>query len=499
MLLRSILGYTPANLVPALAALATIVAFTRLLPPDEFGRYALAQAVVLFGQALAFYALQVSVTRFHERYADDHRLDRLLATAYWCYLACAAAACVLFVAVMAAIRPDPLLAPVLWLALPTLLLRGLVLVNLASHRGAQRIGRYNLVECGQNVAGFLVALPLVAWLGMGASGLVLGMLAGSVLVLLADLRTLARGVGPADRAILRELWGFGAPLVVSHGLSAFTAYVDRLFVERLLGSAAVGLYTVAWSVVDRAVSLVFMGVTLGAYPLVVAALEREGPDAARRQLTRNGAVLIALCLPTAVGVACAAPQIAAVLVGPEYRDGVVGLMPWVAGIAFLRGITAHFFDQSLHLGRRTDLFLLTLTPAAVLALTLNPLLLPQLGLAGAVVAALVAQAVTLLITVEVGRRVFRPVFPVGQTLRVAAAAAVMAAVLEAVPFPASWAGLLAIVAVGVAVYGAAALAIDVAGVRGTAAYALRAALARLGRARREAPGGAEVLAHPTCP
>jgi O-antigen/teichoic acid export membrane protein len=162
----------------------------------------------------------VSVTRFHERYADDHQLDRLLATAYWCYLACAAVAALLFAAIMVAIRPDPLLAPVLWLARPTLLLRGLVVVNLASHRGAQRIGRYNLVECGQNLAGFLAALALVVGLGMGASGLVLGMLAGSALVLLADLRTVARGVGPADRAILRELWGFGAPLVVAHALNA---------------------------------------------------------------------------------------------------------------------------------------------------------------------------------------------------------------------------------------------------------------------------------------
>ncbi|HEX8374268.1 MAG TPA: oligosaccharide flippase family protein, partial [Geminicoccaceae bacterium] len=220
MLLRSILGYAPANLIPALAALGTIVVFTRLLPPDEFGRYALAQGVILFGQALAFYALQVSVTRFHERYAEDRTLDRLLATAYWCYAACAALASLLFAAVLLALRPDPLLAPVLWLALPTLLLRGLVLVNLASHRGAQRIGRYNLVECGQNVAGLLVALPLVAWLDLGASGLVLGMLAGSALTLLADLRTVARGVGPVDRTILRDLLGFGAPLVLSHGLNA---------------------------------------------------------------------------------------------------------------------------------------------------------------------------------------------------------------------------------------------------------------------------------------
>ncbi|HEX8376143.1 MAG TPA: lipopolysaccharide biosynthesis protein [Geminicoccaceae bacterium] len=474
-LLRSILGYAPANLVPALVAVGTVSTFTRLLPPDEFGRYALAQAVVLFGQALAFYALQVSVTRFHERYADDRRPGRLLASAYWCYAALAAGTALLFVATMAAIRPGPALAPALWLALPTLLLRGLVLVNLAAHRAAGRTGRYNLVECGQNLAGLLAALGLVAGLGLGAAGLIAGMLAGSALVLLADLRTMARGAGPPDGAVLRELWGFGAPLVVAHGLGALTAYADRLFVERLLGPFAVGLYAAAYGVAERAVSLVLMGVTLGAYPLAVAALEREGPDAARRQLARNGVVLLALGLPAAVGVACTAPQVAAVLVGPEYRAAVVGLMPWIAGLAFLRGITAHYFDQALHLGRRTDLFLRTLTPAALLTVTLNPLLLSAMGLAGAVCAALAAQAVTLAVTVAAGRRVFAVVIPAGQALRSAAAAAAMGAVLLAVPFPESAPGLAAAVAAGVLAYGAAAVALDVAGAR---AWLLGVAAAR---------------------
>ncbi|MCB1884524.1 MAG: oligosaccharide flippase family protein [Geminicoccaceae bacterium] len=488
MLLKTILGYAPSNVVPAIMAVATISVFTRLLPPEAFGRYALTQAVILFGQAAAFYGLQVSVTRFHERSSATRQLGPLLGSAYACYAACALAATLGFVGFVLVLRPAPALAAVLWLALPTMLLRGLVYVNLASHRGAGRIARYNLVEVGQSVLAFVVALVLVVGFGFGAGGLVWGLLAGAAAVLAIDLPLMRRFVNRPERGLLKDLWRFGAPLCVAHLLSAVVLYCDRLFIERLLGAAAVGLYAAAFAVVDRAVSLVFMAVTLGAYPLAIKALEREGRDAARRQHARNGVALLALALPAAAGLAAAAPQVAHVLVGEAYREGVVALIPWVAGLALLRGFSAHFFDQALHLGRRTDLFFYALGPAAVVAALLNLLLLPVLGLSGAILAAFVAQLVAVAVTIALSRRIFPVLFPWEQAFRIVGATAAMAGTLLALPFPVSPVGLGLVVAGGVLVYAAVALLLDVAGAR----MWLRAAIASrfTGKAIAEHPSAA---------
>ena len=74
------------------------------------------------------------------------------------------------------------------------------MVNLAAHRGALHVARYNLVECGSNAAGFALSLVLVAGFGLGASGLMLGLLAGACFGLLPDLRLVARSLGRPDRA-----------------------------------------------------------------------------------------------------------------------------------------------------------------------------------------------------------------------------------------------------------------------------------------------------------
>lgn len=484
MLLRNVLGYAPSNLVPALVALATIVVFTRAMPPDEFGRYATAQAAVLMLQALAFYGLQLGVTRFHAAHAAAGTLPRLLATAYGCFALLA-----LFAAAGAALgilllAPEPRLAAVLWASLPLLLLRGLVAVNLAVHRGALAVRRHNLAECTQNLVGLALAVPLATVADLGAVGLVLGFAGGSLFAALLDLDLPLRNLRRPETAVLRQVGRFAVPLVLSYALAAVIAYADRLFLERLAGADAVAIYAVAFGIVERPVTLVFMAVALAAFPLAVDRLEREGSAAAQAQLRRNGALMLALAVPAVVGLACIAEPLAAVLVGADYRAGVVATLPWIAALALLRGIGTHYLDHPIHLANRTGLFMGTLGPSAIVSLALNALLIPRLGLTGALAAALAAQLVTLTLTVAIGRRVFPYGFPVGQAARVALAAALMAAALHAVPLPPTTLGLGSAILLGGGVYAAAALVLDVAGI-GRAVASM--AQARLSRARRSLP------------
>ena len=46
MFWRGVLGYLPVNIVQGLVGLATIVTFTRLLQPSQFGDYALGFSVM---------------------------------------------------------------------------------------------------------------------------------------------------------------------------------------------------------------------------------------------------------------------------------------------------------------------------------------------------------------------------------------------------------------------------------------------------------------------
>src|SRR5262245_12400039 len=89
MLFRHILGYGPANLVPAVISFGSIYVFTRLVSPGAYGDYALVGGVALLCQAVVFYWLQVGTMRFVAAAAKDGNLGALSATVYRGYLALA--------------------------------------------------------------------------------------------------------------------------------------------------------------------------------------------------------------------------------------------------------------------------------------------------------------------------------------------------------------------------------------------------------------------------
>ena len=54
MFWKGVIGYLPANLVQAAVGLLTIVIFTRILSPDEYGHYALGFTVMTLVHTLLF-------------------------------------------------------------------------------------------------------------------------------------------------------------------------------------------------------------------------------------------------------------------------------------------------------------------------------------------------------------------------------------------------------------------------------------------------------------
>jgi len=75
-----LLAYLPARLVPAAVGLASVMALTRLFPPEEFGRYALALAAGGIAQVVLGGWLRECTIRFWPGERAEGREDALLGT-----------------------------------------------------------------------------------------------------------------------------------------------------------------------------------------------------------------------------------------------------------------------------------------------------------------------------------------------------------------------------------------------------------------------------------
>ncbi|MDB6002071.1 MAG: polysaccharide biosynthesis protein [Rhizobacter sp.] len=466
MLGRQVLGFLPAHVVPAVTSFVGVYVFTRFATPAEYGLFALAMSVAQMCQSVLFSWVQVGATRHIESSRRNGTLHELQAAVYRSHAATFVLFAVGYAVVLLLLPLEPRVRNALWWVLLIVGLRSLVAVNQAFHRGDLKTARFNVIECTQALVQLGLGLALLVMTTAGAGALLASAAVAASLVLMIDVPAVSDALRrSASRAEVMALLRFGLPLSTAFALNYVLATSDRLLVEYYLGSSAVGVYSVAYGLMDRSVSSLFVAISLAAYPLAVHAYEREGAAAASRQLRSNGKLMLAVTLPICALMICLNKQLAAVMVGEAFRGEAQAIMPWIALAALLAGFQMHFFDHAFHLSRRTSLFVWTTGPAALVNIAANVVLLPRLGLMGAVWATLAGYAVSLATSVIVGARVFKVPLDLPELARVVVACAVMSAAVLATRLPSSVLGLFEGCLVAFASYGAMAFVLDIGNAR----------------------------------
>nr|WP_294501128.1 oligosaccharide flippase family protein [uncultured Rhodopila sp.] len=474
---RQILGYVPSNVVPAVVSILMVYAYTRLLSPAAFGVYSYVFATVLVLQTSLFHALPIAVMRFYPGAARAARKDRLLKEAYLLFYGMAGAATLICAGGMLAVDMPQAYRLAALLAVPMLLFRSLVQLNQAINRSADKMQRFNAIECAHAVLGFGLGLVALYSLGPSAEAIVLGLLLAAVLCSLADVRLLlaplARTAKGVDKAELVRLLAYAWPMVAVAATTAILQTSDRFMIGSMAGAEALGIFAVAYSLVERPTSLICGSITTTTFPLVVKVLEHQGKEAARLQAGRNGIALLAVSLPACAGLALTADYIAATLVGPAFRPGVAALLPIMAYTALARSLRAHFVDHAFHLSGRPLRMLWTYLPVTVLNIALNLFVVPRYGMFGAAWTALGCQWLTVISGCLIGTSLFPVWVPLGQTIRCILAVVPMIAGLTLIRFPLNWHGLFGAMMFGTILYGVSAFALNVGEVRSLARDSLR--------------------------
>jgi len=153
-------------------------------------------------------------------------------------------------------------------------------------------------------------------------------------------------------------------------------------------------------------------------------------------------------------------------------------LPWILTLAGIAGLTTYYFHQAFTLGQRTHFLLVAMTIPALANLILNLLLIPRMGLQGALVATVISYALGLAASAALGRRLMALPVPWITLAQAATASALMALAVSRIPAFGGLAELIAKSAAGAAVYGLAAYALDAGGLRSRAGHALRLLRAR---------------------
>jgi O-antigen/teichoic acid export membrane protein len=475
MVWRRLISHLPLNILQALAGFGAVAAFTRLLDPADYGRYALALSAMMLAHTLAFSWVEAAAFRFlPAARAQGREKDHFASLLALAGIAATLAGLIAGLALWLSGLPEAIAAAA-WFAAGAVFLRFLTKIARETDRADHAVARYSICEGVYVAAGFGLGVGAITAFDLGPAGPFLGLLAAGAIVAAADLPRLLAGAkgGRADPALMGSYAAYGAALGLALALDLVVQTAARFILALTHGANAVGALAAAQGLAGRTLDLVFIWAGIASAPLVLSAFERGGAVAASPVARRMAGVLLALAAPAAVGLWLVAAPLSAVMVGEGLRAETASLLPWLAAAGLCQGLGLYYFSEAFQLTRKTaERAVLMLIPAAV-TICATALLAPSFGAAGAAQAALLGAATTLITLAAFGRRHLELPWPWKDFVKITLCCVAMALIVNALPHTGSYGELFVKAILGGFVYVSSALLLDICGARAALSAVLK--------------------------
>ncbi|WP_022964934.1 oligosaccharide flippase family protein [Denitrificimonas caeni] len=411
MILRHTLSYTIVKFFPAMASMAALMVFTRLMSPDQFGEYSLTVNLATTLVAILGNFLVIGLGRFEPAANTVTEKMQLHSTVIASALLLSIAVAVLtgglgFFNILPPLSINYYFFVVLFFVLFfALLSQKLINANLKPKAYGVSLALKNIL--------FLVVGTVCLLADYGVYSLLASL---AIATLFASLPALSLWVKPNwdsfDFTVLKQLWIYGAPLTLLYLFVMIISFSDRVFIDVMLGSDSVGLYSAGYDLTQYTIAIIASIVHLAAFPIILKAYENEGEEAVRELLSISIRILLFIMLPVTLGFVAVKEEISEIFLGGAFSLASISLIPILALSVLLSTIKSYYFDYAFQITKTT--WLQTIPPllAALLNCFLNYFLILKIGIIGAAYATLIAYFFYLILTVILSKKVFKfPVFP----------------------------------------------------------------------------------------
>lgn len=377
-------------------ALVTVPILTRILSPEEYGLADLANTFASMLAMIAMCAGDIPAGRaLGLATPPEHR--RILSAYVWTRLF----AGLLISAILLPLAPT--IASGVWSAAGAdgIALLAILLVPVGAFQATLATTQRLLskptafaVLASIDLLGQMLLAVVFVLLGWGALGMVLGFFSGSAIGLaVAVVQT---------RQILRYRpdWRLGIAMLIE-GIPFLPAtvgfvaanYVVRYLLVQDLGQAEVGLFGVAMRI-SGGMALITSGFSMAWGPMGLALPNTERTARLFGRVIR-GYALVAVCIALTVGAL--GPELITLISGPEYVDAAT-ILPGLLTAAAMAG-AFYVLVIAAGVSRRGQWVAVAAMVGATVQVAATALLLPLLGLPSAGIAAMVGQAIPVVVLV----------------------------------------------------------------------------------------------------
>jgi O-antigen/teichoic acid export membrane protein/glycosyltransferase involved in cell wall biosynthesis len=309
------------------------VLLAHLLTPADFGLTALALIVLGLTQPIGDLGIANAIVQ-RARLTDRHIRTGVT---FSILVGCAVAGITIAVAPwIASLLRNPAMTPVLQLLALGFAVRGAAVIAGALLRRDLDFRRQFAIDGLSHVVGYGLVSTVLAFLGFGVWSLVWGTLLQTVLGSLAQVLSVRHAWRPLlARRELGELLRFGLGSAFSGSANYIALNGDNFVVGRWIGAASLGLYDLAYALMNlpyACVASVLSGVLLPAFARV-----QGDTDALRKGYLLVTQLTAMVAAPAMVTMAVAAPYLVPALYGSQW-SGVVLPLQILCAVGYFRAL-----------------------------------------------------------------------------------------------------------------------------------------------------------------
>jgi O-antigen/teichoic acid export membrane protein len=407
-----------ANILSALLGLLSVIVFTRLFSPHDYGVYLLGigfAAVVSTFLAGWFRNLILSG---HAR-NDGTDVRGLVMSGY--SICCLAAPAAYGLGRLVGLDPTAAMAAVV-------LAVAIGLFELTQDLIRARLQAITVMKA--TLVRAIAALALGTAVALFSPTGFLLLLSSALAYLLAvfvQSRTAWRGtVVKFDRAALSAVAKQGLPLTLSLTLLAISSVTDRFMIANLVGAADAGRYVAGLDLVRQTLMIPAMSAAAAFFPLAVQIYTNRGATAVRSHLGECVELLLSITLPACLGFAVISSHVANVVLGVDFRATAAETMPILAVAVIFQILTQQYLHASFLLSGRNSFYLINTASIIVANVILSYVLVSKYGTAGAAWARLGADVFGFVCALILSRLAFPIPIPLGRLALTMIAALIMA-------------------------------------------------------------------------
>ncbi|UPV98944.1 polysaccharide biosynthesis C-terminal domain-containing protein [Halorussus gelatinilyticus] len=255
----------------------------------------------------------------------------------------------------------------------------------------------------------------VGWIWGAAVGSIV-----SVIGILSQLSSLRLSFNPD---IARKLARYGVPMIGwLFGLTLLN-FIDRVLIETLQGTAAVGIYSANYMLVQTGLPLVLTPIIEASHPVIMERWNGDNEKTVSKLISEYSRYYLILGVPAAIFAGAISQPLSFLVLGEEYQVGFV-VIPIISASLFFWNFSM-IGHKGLEIHDRTSIMTTGIVLSVVVNIILNFMLIPDFGYVGASFATLFSSAIYMVFSYFMSLKTVKWRTPTTTILRVGASAVAM--------------------------------------------------------------------------